>query len=135
LSGADREIPVLTRVNGTLMARLSCEFGRGPSVGRRKARAAGGSPTGRGTMATEWEGLVMGDPGAPERPGSHVPVPQEQIGVPALPVIPPNEPITAWPFTLSKSSPTLGWHFRPPGKGAPAFVIARRSSFGWAEAR
>jgi hypothetical protein len=51
--------------------------------------------------------------------------------MPVMPVIRPTEQYTGIPFPLIDGiSPMIGWQFRPPGKGAPAFMIIRRSGLG-----
>jgi len=87
--------------------------------------------TGRGTIASEQnEELVMGDPGAPERPGGRDAVAQEQAGTPPMPVIWPSEQDADVPYALLyQSGPMVGWQFRPQAKGGPAFVIVRRGGF------
>ncbi len=88
--------------------------------------------TEHGTMARERnEELIMGDPVVPERPsGRHAAV-QEQAGVPAMPVILPSEQDPGSPYPLLEGlSPTIGWHFRPPARGGPVFVIIRRTGLG-----
>ncbi len=73
----------------------------------------------------------MGDPVIPERPGGRHAAAQEQAGIPAMPVISPSEQIPGVPYRLLNGlKPTIGWQFRPPAKGGPAFVILRRSGLG-----
>jgi hypothetical protein len=73
----------------------------------------------------------MGDPVAPERPGGRSAAVQGHAGMPAMPVILPNERVPgALHPLLDGISPTLGWEFRPPAKGGPAFVIVRRTGLG-----
>jgi hypothetical protein len=72
----------------------------------------------------------MGDPVAPERPGGRDAAAQELAGIPAMPVIRPSEQDPGVPYALLyQSGPTVGWQFRPQGKGGPAFVIVRRGGF------
>lgn len=73
----------------------------------------------------------MGDPAVPERPGGGSAAARERAGIPAMPVILPSEQVLGAPYPLLDGvSPTLGWEFRPPAKGGPAFVIVRRTSLG-----
>lgn len=73
----------------------------------------------------------MGDPVVPERPGGRSTAAQEHAGIPAMPVILPSEQVPGAPYPLLDGiSPTLGWEFRPPAKGGPAFVIVRRTALG-----
>jgi hypothetical protein len=73
----------------------------------------------------------MGDPVIPERPGGRSAAAQEQAGIPEMPVILPSEQVPGAPYPLLDGpSPTLGWDFRPPAKGGPAFVIVRRTGLG-----
>ena len=73
----------------------------------------------------------MGDPVVPERPGGRNAAAQEQAGIPAMPVILQSEQVSGSPYLLLDGlSPTLGWEFRPPAKGGPAFVIVRRTGLG-----
>jgi hypothetical protein len=73
----------------------------------------------------------MGDLVVPERPGRHSAAAQEHAGIPVMPVILPREQAPGAPYPLLDGiSPTLGWEFRPPAKGGPAFVIVRRTSLG-----
>jgi hypothetical protein len=68
----------------------------------------------------------MGDPVAPERPGGRDAAPQEQARIPAMPVISPSEQVPGELFPLLDGvSPIVGWHFQPPAKGGPVFVIMR----------
>lgn len=73
----------------------------------------------------------MGDPAVPERRGGRHAAVQERAGIPAMPVILPSEKVPGYPCPLLDGlNPTIGWHFRPPAKGGPAFVIARRTGLG-----
>ena len=48
-----------------------------------------------------------------------------------MPVILPSEQVPGAPYPLLDGiSPTLGWEFRSPAKGGPAFVIVRRTGLG-----
>lgn len=48
-----------------------------------------------------------------------------------MPVILPREQAPGAPYPLLDGiSPTLGWEFRPPAKGGPAFVVIRRTGLG-----
>jgi len=97
----------------------------GRSAGTTIVRAGSVSSADRGTIATEREELVMGDPVAPERPGGRDAARQEQAGIPATPVISPSEEAPGYPFPLLDGvSPTLGWQFQPTAKGGPVFVIS-----------
>ncbi|MGH3187225.1 MAG: SHOCT domain-containing protein [Streptosporangiaceae bacterium] len=70
----------------------------------------------------------MGDPVVPERPGGRHAAEQE---IPARPVILPSEQVPAVPYPLLDGlSQVLGWQFRPPAKGGPAFVMLRRTGLG-----
>jgi hypothetical protein len=83
-------------------------------------------------MASERnEALIMGDPVVPERPGERSAAAQGHTGIPAMPVILPSEQVPGAPYPLLDGiSPTLGWEFRSPAKGGPAFVIVRRTGLG-----
>jgi hypothetical protein len=71
----------------------------------------------------------MGDPVVPERLGGRSAA--AHAGVPEMPVILPSEQVPGAPHPLLDGiSPTLGWEFRPPAKGSPAFVIVRRTGLG-----
>lgn len=73
----------------------------------------------------------MGDPVVPERPAGRSAAAQEQAGIPAMPVILPSEQVPGAPYPLLDGlSLTLGWEFRSPAKGGPAFVIVRRTGLG-----
>jgi Bacterial PH domain len=73
----------------------------------------------------------MGDPVTPERPGGRHGAVQEQAGMPAMPVISPSEQIPGVPYRLLNGlKQTIGWRFRPPAEGGPAFVILRRAGLG-----
>jgi hypothetical protein len=73
----------------------------------------------------------MGDRVVPERPGEHQAAVQDEAGIPAMPVISPSEQIPDVPYRLlSGLRPTIGWQFRPPDAGGPAFVILRRAGLG-----
>jgi hypothetical protein len=77
------------------------------------------------------EVLIMGDPVVPERPGERSAAAQGHAGIPAMPVILPSEQVPGAPYPLLDGiSPTLGWEFRSPAKGGPAFVIVRRTGLG-----
>lgn len=73
----------------------------------------------------------MGDPVAPERPGDRDAAPQEQARIPAMPVISPSEQSPGPLPLLAEVSPIVGWHFRPPAKGGPVFVIMRFGAIGF----
>jgi hypothetical protein len=48
-----------------------------------------------------------------------------------MPVTSPSEQVPGAPYPLLDGlSLTLGWEFRPPAKGGPAFVIVRRTALG-----
>lgn len=73
----------------------------------------------------------MGDRSVPERPGGYQAAAQGQAGIPAMPVISPSEQIPDVLYRLRYGlRPTIGWQFRPPAKGDPAFVILRRAGLG-----
>jgi hypothetical protein len=73
----------------------------------------------------------MGDPVVPEGPGGRDAAPKEQAGIPAMPVISPNEQVSDYPYPLLDGvSPTVGWVFRSQAKGGPIFVILRRTGLG-----
>ena len=58
--------------------------------------------------------------------------PQEQARIPAIPVISPSEQASGQPFPLlTEVSPIVGWHFQPPAKGGPVFVIMRFGVIGF----
>jgi Short C-terminal domain len=76
------------------------------------------------------EELVMEDPVVPERPDERHAAAKDQGGIPVMPVVSPSEQ-TDYPYPLLDGlSPTLGWQFRTPAKGGPAFVIIRRTGLG-----
>lgn len=82
----------------------------------------------------------MGDMTVPERrDGRHsavrvrtgAPAEVAQAGVPAMPHIRTSEQDPGAPHPFRDTvSPTIGWQYRPPSKGGPAFVIIRRGSLG-----
>jgi hypothetical protein len=73
----------------------------------------------------------MGDPAAPQRLSGRHAGGQEAVRIPAMPVILPSEQVPAAPYPLLDGlSPVVGWQFRPPAKGGPAFVILRRTGLG-----
>jgi hypothetical protein len=48
-----------------------------------------------------------------------------------MPVILPSEQVSGYPYPLVEGlNPTIGWYFRPPAKGGPAFAIMRRTGLG-----
>jgi hypothetical protein len=56
---------------------------------------------------------------------------QTSAVAPAMPVIRPGERDTGGPYPLVDGlSPTIGWYFRRPADGGPAFVIIRRGAIG-----
>jgi hypothetical protein len=72
----------------------------------------------------------MEDPVGPERPGGRHTAPQ-QAGIPTMPVVLPGARTPDVPYPLLDGlNPTLGWRFRPPERGGPAFVIIRRAGLG-----
>lgn len=73
----------------------------------------------------------MGDLAVPERPDGRHAAMRDRAEAPAMPVIRPSEQVVAVPYPLFDGiSPTIGWQFRPRGKGGPAFMIIRRGGFG-----
>jgi hypothetical protein len=73
----------------------------------------------------------MGNPQIPGCSGGHDAAPLKETDVPGMPNIGPSEQVAAVPYPLVDGiSPTIGWQFRPRGKGGPAFMIIRRSSLG-----
>jgi hypothetical protein len=73
----------------------------------------------------------MGDPVVPERPGGRGAAAQEHAGIPVMPVILPSEQVPGAPYPLLDGlSLTLGWEYRPPAKGGPAFAVIRRTGLG-----
>jgi Short C-terminal domain len=74
---------------------------------------------------------VMEDRDIPGRPAEHGADARSRAEVPATPVIGPSEQLRDTPYPLHDGpSPTIGWQFRPVGKGGPAFVIIRRGALG-----
>lgn len=74
----------------------------------------------------------MGNPVVPEgHGGERDAAAGEQAAESAMPVILPSEQVPGVPYPLLDGfSPTVGWQFRPPAKGGPAFVILRRGGLG-----
>ena len=73
----------------------------------------------------------MGGPFVPAHSNGRHATAQERARVPAMPVILPSEQVPGYPYPLVEGlNPTIGWHFRPPARGGPAFVIMRRTGLG-----